>query len=151
MDKSAYKKEIINACRMAIETSTQLVQDTMSQRITDATESEEVGWGDKYESKDEEMIDDSRQLEPHLDFLHRELITLDGINPDTEHEEVGQGAVVITDTMRCLIAVSAQFKVNDEDFVGISVQAPIYSAMQGKKAGDSFGFNNNTFTIKEVF
>ena len=149
MDKIAYKKKIIAACRQAVEASAMTTHQTMTQRVADATDSEETGYGDKYESKDEEMIDDSRRLEPHLDFLRREMVTLDGLNPETEHAEIDQGAVVITDSLRFLVAVSAQFEVNGEPFVGISIAAPIFQAMQGKQAGDTFGFNGNDF--KEVF
>ncbi len=152
MDKIAYKKQIIAACRSAVESSMQVAHQTMHQRISDATESDEEGWGDKYESKDEEMIEDSRQMEPHVDFLSRELVTLDGLNPETIHEEIGQGSVVVTNALQFLVAVSARkFAVEGKDFVGISLAAPIYAAMQGKKAGDTFTFNGKKYQIKDVF
>ncbi len=152
MDKIEHKKKILAACRQALEAATQLTQQTINQRVTDATESDEEGWSDKYESKDEEMIEDSRQLEPHLDFLNSELTTLDGLNTEILHEEIGQGSVVITDSLRFLIAVSArQFLVDGKEFVGISVKAPIYAVMQGKKAGEGFSFNNKEYKVQEVF
>ncbi len=152
MNKKEYKKQIIAACHQALETSMQTTHGTMHQRITDATESDEEGWSDMYESKDEEMIEDSRQLEPHLDFLSRALVTLEGLNPEFLHKEVGQGAVVITDSLRFLIASSAQkFKVDGKDFYGISIAAPIYAVMEGKKTGDSFSFNGKKYKIEDIF
>ena len=151
MDNTIRKKQIIEACRQAVEESTQRTQQTMGNLITDSTESNEETGSDKYESKDEEMIEDSRIMEPHLEFLQRELVVLDAVNPETQNEEVGVGAVVITGSLRFLVAVSAQFNVGNEDFVGISAAAPIFEAMRGKKAGDKFSFNGNDYTITEVF
>lgn len=151
MDNTIRKKQIIEACRQAVEASTQRTQQTMGNLITDSTESNEETGSDKYESKDEEMIEDSRIMEPHLEFLQRELVVLDAVNPETQNEEVGVGAVVITGSLRFLVAVSAQFNVGNEDFVGISAAAPIFEEMRGKKAGDKFSFNGNDYTITEVF
>ena len=151
MDNTLRKKQIIEACRQAVEESAQRTQQTMGNLITDSTESNEETGSDKYESKDEEMIEDSRIMEPHLEFLQRELLVLEAINPETQNAEVGVGAVVITDSLRFLVAVSAQFKVGNEDFVGISAAAPIFEEMQGRKAGEKFGFNGKDYKITEVF
>ncbi|MDJ1499066.1 hypothetical protein [Xanthocytophaga agilis] len=151
MELTEYKKQIIQSCRKALEASEQVAQQTIDQRITDATESDEEGWSDKYESKDEEMIEDSRQLEPHMDFLRQELVQLDSINEVGINAEVGKGAVVITDSIHFFIGVSIPFKVNGEDFMAISTNAPIYSVMKGKKEGDTFSFNGKNYKIKQLF
>lgn len=151
MNSVAYKKQIIEACRKALETSAQVAQQTIGQRISDATESDEEGWSDKYESKDEEMIEDNRQLEPHLDYLNQALINIDNINETAVQNEVSKGTIVITDSIRFFVGVSAQFKVNQDDFIGISTEAPIFAVMKGKKEGETFSFNNKTYNIRQIF
>jgi len=41
--------------------------------------------------------------------------------------------------------------LDGETFYAISPQVPIFQAMRGKKAGDTFIFNGQTFEIKDVF
>lgn len=65
--------------------------------------------------------------------------------------EVGEGAIVTVGARHFVIAVStARFEHEGVELIGISTQAPIYKAMEGKEAGDDCTFNGRTLTIDEV-
>ena len=64
---------------------------------------------------------------------------------------VEEGAVVRVGACNLIIAVPTRpFRCDGEAFMGISAQAPIYEAIQGKRAGESFRFNGRDATIELV-
>ena len=67
-------------------------------------------------------------------------------------DRVQPGAVVAFNGRHAIISVStAQFDHDGVTYMGISPQSPIYKAMDGLAAGDSFVFNGNEVTIDDVF
>ena len=67
-------------------------------------------------------------------------------------ENVRPGAVVGFGGRHVIVAVStAQFDHDGVTYIGISPQSPIYKAMNGLAARDSFAFHGKDVTIDEVF
>jgi len=67
-------------------------------------------------------------------------------------ETVRPGAVVSVGGRHLVIAVSTEhFDLDGVRYIGVSPQSPIYKAMDGLSAGDSFVFNGKDVTIDEVF
>ncbi|MFT4970102.1 MAG: hypothetical protein ACI9O4_001854 [Chitinophagales bacterium] len=67
-------------------------------------------------------------------------------------ETVTQGSIVATENYKFFIAIANHgFKVGDDEYIGLAPDAPIYSLMRGKKAGDSFSFNKKDYTIKAIY
>ncbi|MBO9451602.1 hypothetical protein J7426_15115 [Tropicibacter sp. R16_0] len=66
-------------------------------------------------------------------------------------DTVGPGALVSFNRRNFIIAVStARFEVDGVTYMGISPQSPIYKAMVGAKAGESFEHNGRSFVIDDV-
>lgn len=66
-------------------------------------------------------------------------------------DTVCPGAVVAFGDRRFVIAVSTtKFELNGETYMGISVQSPIFKAMDGLEAGDSFSHNGRQITLDWV-
>lgn len=66
-------------------------------------------------------------------------------------DTVAPGAAVSFGGRNFIIAVStAQFQVADQSYMGISTDSPIYKAMAGLGAGDSFTFNGREITLDDV-
>lgn len=64
---------------------------------------------------------------------------------------VGPGAVVkVNDRYMVIVTALSKFKFEDIEMIGMSTEAPIYSLIEGKKAGESFVMNGKTFKIQEV-
>lgn len=64
---------------------------------------------------------------------------------------VGPGAVVMFSDRRFIVCVSTtRFEVEGIIYMGISTQSPIYRAMAGLKAGESFDLNGRELEIQDV-
>lgn len=66
-------------------------------------------------------------------------------------DTVQPGALVSFDDRNFIVAVSTgRFEVDGKTYMGISPQSPIYKAMDGLKAGDSFSFQGKEIEIQDV-
>ena len=66
-------------------------------------------------------------------------------------DTVGPGAVVRFKDRSLIVVVStSKFDLDGHSYMGISTQSPMFKAMDGLKAGDSFNLNGRKFTIKDV-
>ena len=67
-------------------------------------------------------------------------------------DTVAHGACVVTDRQKFFLSIGAgKFQVGNEVWFAISAQTPIYLAVKGRQAGDSFIINGQSQTIKEIF
>lgn len=67
-------------------------------------------------------------------------------------DTVEHGACVVTDRQRFFLSIGAgKFQVGNEVWFAISAQTPIYKAVKGRKAGESFIINGQSQTIREIF
>lgn len=65
--------------------------------------------------------------------------------------EVEIGNIVFTNQVNLVIGLSFKpFDWNGKKFVGISKEAPIYSALADKKEGDAFEFNGLKYEILQI-
>lgn len=66
-------------------------------------------------------------------------------------DTVAPGAAVLLPDLSFIVAVSTEkFEVNGRTFMGISPQSPIYRAMDGLGAGDSFTHAGKDYEIQDV-
>lgn len=92
----------------------------------------------------------SNQLDVQVHLHQEHLEALNKISFDPT-EVVQPGAAVNINGRFMVVAVSTPpFNFDGKEFIGISIQAPIYPYLIGKKAGDTFQFNGRDFTIKSV-
>ena len=92
------------------------------------------------------------RLENELDFLKNELATLEELDAQTTFSKVQPGAIVVTNQRTFFISVSIEeLEVNGQQVFGLSVNAPIYEVLMGKKKGDSFEFNGLSYEILDVY
>jgi len=69
----------------------------------------------------------------------------------TPTDTVRHGAIVTFDGRHLVVAVStARFQVDGETYMGISPESPIFKAMDGLQAGDSFTFQGKEIEIEDV-
>ena len=67
-------------------------------------------------------------------------------------DTVAHGACVVTDRQKFFLSIGAgKFQVGNEVWFAISAQTPIYLAVKGRQAGDTFIINGQSQTIKEIF
>lgn len=92
-----------------------------------------------------ELLD--RQVSEHKEHLNQiKHITFAPTNT------IDLGAVAKVNGKYFVIAVAEpKFEFEGKEFMGISVSAPIYNELRGKKAGEEFIFNKQNFKIEEVY
>ena len=91
-------------------------------------------------------------LENELAFVQMEMGQLKILNTKHVSKEVEPGSVVVTDQRTFFIAISSEkIEIDGQLIYGISINAPIYAAMQGLKKGDKFEFNDIAYEIQNVY
>lgn len=62
------------------------------------------------------------------------------------------GAIVETNNMFLIIAIATKpFEYDNKQFVGISINAPLYTYLKEKNIGDECIFNNTKFVIQNIY
>lgn len=151
-DKLAFKKEVLNA---GIKKQQQLVNN-FEENIEEIRVSERGVNESQFDltqaGLNEEMEDHIEQLSSQLKFAQDEMTVLKKIDANASTPLAHFGSIVETDKLTFFISVSLEkLVVGDRVVYGISRMAPIYKAMEGKKPGDSFEFNDNKYLIKDVY
>ncbi len=131
------KEEVDN-----FETRVKTLKADVSANDQSASQSEERTAGDM------ELL---RNYEKELNFSRMEMTSLQSLNPAVAHTKVEPGAIVVTNQLNFYISIPMEkIEIDGETFIGISVKAPIYAAMQDKKKGDTFSFNETKYTILDL-
>lgn len=125
------------------------------QSYADFLRSAKIDRSEPVESGDAAMAESASDLAEAFDqpiHTHTEkLAKLEAIDFGPKNE-VEEGAVVRLNGRYFVIAVpTAKFVCEDESFMGISTDAPIYQSMQGLVAGDEFSYGEQQFQIEQLY
>jgi len=135
------------------------VVDDFSARISELREEEESLNYEAYNSMarrpyNEQVMPELEAIDIQLQFANEELDLLNRLkkSEDLTRDEVKLGAAVETDKGMFFVSASIeQFQVDGREMVGLSTKSPLYLAMEGKRKGDTFTYNNTTYRISDVF
>lgn len=145
------KEELIAQCRAIQNKNVNTAHEAMLASQESANEQKGT-MGDKFESFREQMQIDrdmyARQYTEGLQVLQE----ISKINPSAELHVAALGAIVDTDVQPFFISASlGQISIGDKKYMAISTQSPLFKAMAGKKAGDSFQFRERKYLIKAIY
>lgn len=144
------KQKIVAACKQNLNGKLDMAQDDMRRLREAAGRNADDNQAETYESTQQEMLNEMRDMQEHFDFLEESAALFNRLDFQSKFEQVQPGALVITDKMTFLVGISGDFECEGKIIKGISASAPIYEAMRDKKAGDKATVNGNDFKIKEV-
>ncbi|MBC5991381.1 hypothetical protein [Pontibacter cellulosilyticus] len=106
---------------------------------------------DKFESFRENCQIQRDMYARQLDELISTMAVLRRINATKSNHDVSLGAVVHTELQNYFIGVSlGEIKVDGESFFAISGMSPIFKAMSGKTAGETFSFRDKEYKILQI-
>lgn len=146
MDKNKLKQALIQLEKHHIDETEMKYEEFLTGNLLD--KGDVIDDDDQSHHRQSIEISDQLEGQAHVHLDHLEAINKISFEPT---DTVGPGAVVSVNGRCMIVAVSKPaFNVDGRDFIGISVQAPIYSSLKGKKAGDEFTFNNMKFEIEAV-
>jgi len=139
---SLNKTALLNQCTRILEEKIHSYQTKISELEFSKSEDTKSSAGDKFETSREMLQQEIDKLTGQLQLQKADLLKINHLLNTSSTSTVGEGSLVITESMTFLIAVSLG-KVVIEDVVCyvISVQAPMARAMIGKSVGESFMFN----------
>jgi hypothetical protein len=152
-EKETWKKKMLNAC---IAKQQDLIND-FNYRIKLLLENEDLGNEEEYDntvlSQNSQKMKEVNALNEALKFANEEMGVLHHLAVAHRIQTQAElGAVVITDRKIFFVCVSIEeFQVEGKVFVGISMKSPLFLAMQHKKKGDEFEYNNISYAIKDIF
>lgn len=107
--------------------------------------------GDKYETGREMMMQERNRLGGQLEVFADQLAAFNSIKLDKKYSKVSYGSMVQTsEVIFFLSTATGPLKIDGHSVFAISGEAPIAKTMIGKQVGDTFSFNNKSFTIKEI-
>lgn len=101
-------------------------------------------------AQQDQSRESAKQLEVRIERAKNALNQF--INIDAgKKSNVEPGALVMTDSLNFYVGIAAtKFNHENKDFIGLDLDAPIYSALQNAKVGETISFNEKEYTIKEI-
>jgi len=150
MNKTDLKKRLVEVCIARQQKTAAELQHEVDETLRLSNE-----YGapkDRYDPFRTKLMNQNNLFAKQLSQANTLLVTLQKIPLDKEITTVEFGAVVVTNKQKIFVSAGLGKVVSEgETFYAISPQVPIFQAMRGKKAGDTFTFNGQTFEILDVF
>jgi len=150
MSKMELKKRLLEVCITRQQKTAAELQHEVDETLRLSNE-----YGapkDRYDPFRTKLMNQNNLFAQQLGQANTLLVTLQKIPLDKEITTVEFGAVVVTNKQKIFVSVGlGKIELDGEFYYAVSPQVPIFQAMRGKKAGDTFTFNGQTFEIKEVF
>jgi transcription elongation GreA/GreB family factor len=144
------KKRLLQESIHILNTQIQAAKDAMDEAQRSANE-HQGAMEDKFESFRENCQIQRDMYARQLDELISTMAVLRRINATKLNHDVSLGAVIHTNLQNYFIGVSlGEIKINDESFFAISAMSPIFKAMAGKVAGDTFVFRDKEYKIIQL-
>lgn len=151
MDKLQLKAQIIKSAYEAYDQTIEMHRKTEQDMADDATDPQDDNFEMSDDSNKLEALDDVEQLAEIVDERQDELIDLEKMIP-TIHDKVTIGSVIKTNQRNFFVGESIpEFKVDGTTYTGISPEAPIFKAFEGKTAGDTITFRDMEYKIEAIF
>ena len=145
------KKRLLQECTRILNEQISAAKAAMDDAQESANESQGA-IEDKFESFREACHIQRDMYAKQLDELITTMALLKRINATKACKEAAFGTVVQTDSHNYFIGVSlGEINIDGTSFFAISGMSPVFKAMAGKTAGESFSFRDKTYHIQQVF
>lgn len=150
MSKMELKKRLLEVCIARQQKTAAELQHEVDETLRLSNE-----YGapkDRYDPFRTKLMNQNNLFAQQLSQANTLLVTLQKIPLDKEITTVEFGAIVITNKQKIFVSVGlGKIMLDGEAYYAVSPKVPIFGAIRGKKAGDTFTFNGQTLEIKEVF
>jgi len=145
------KQQLFAHCEQYIHQKITNAQKAIAEAQQAANEETKSSAGDKYETGRAMM---QLEKEKHATQLNEGLKlqkVLAQITPNSTHQEVGLGSLVVTSQANYYIAISAgKVTIDQQNYFIISLASPIGQALKDLSKGGQTVFRGQTITIKNI-
>jgi len=146
---STIKLQLLELCYAYVNKRIANYKDEI-ETIKESIENNDKGDGED-DSGNGKLFNDLEKNAQYLSDATKMLDTLSMINAKTAPQYVVLGSLVQTDISNFYLAISiGKVDIDNHSYLIISRSSPIGELLLNKTAGDSFTFNNTTYTIKDV-
>lgn len=130
------------------------IVDELKKRIEESIESVDIDEEDVLDKEDFSHQDESSEM--------RELLQQQLFKAVADHNRLSQidfsskksiieGAFIETEKFTFILSIATTpFVINEKQYIGISNEAPIFSAMKDKNMGDEFSYGSNNYKIVSI-
>jgi len=146
------KKTIHRKCSEALENRIQGIREALDSAQESANQETKSSAGDKHETGRAMMQLETEKLHEQLRHALDDLHRLQRLEPDKDHQTVGEGALVKTDRMHLYFTVAGgTFEVEGTQVITLSMGSGLGLAARGLKAGESFSFRDQAHKILDIY
>ncbi|KAB1160382.1 3-oxoacyl-ACP synthase [Tenacibaculum aiptasiae] len=146
------KEELFKQCVAYVNKRMKTIEEIISSNKKALQSETKSSAGDKHETGRAMLQLEMEKASQQLSGVEKMKETLSKINLERVTDVAHLGNVVITNKNAYFLSISSgQLKIADKVYFSVSVSSPIGRLLLGKKATESFVFNGNKQTIKEIF
>jgi transcription elongation GreA/GreB family factor len=145
------KKELHTLCIKYVQERIDAAMQAISATQQAANEETKSSAGDKYETGRAMMQQEADRNQAQLNEAKKLMAALNHISSNASGKLAEPGSVVLTNSGKFYIAISAGTLVVDGDsFFAVSPASPIGAKLKGQKTGAEFTLNGKTYKIKGI-
>ncbi|MCF8296975.1 MAG: hypothetical protein K9J13_05450 [Saprospiraceae bacterium] len=150
MENLKLKQILIDECRktqLKIIENSKLVMDDAQQSANDYGTPR-----DRYDSYRSQLLRKKDMIGQQMEKSMKEIAVLEKIDIHRNYDNVGFGAIVITENQNIFVSISAgKIEVEGKTYFAISPMVPFYISIKDKKKGDEFEFRGIKNKILDIF
>src|SRR5690554_1284848 len=145
------KKQLYDKCMQLLNLQLEKYHNEIKM-IKNALESDDAQ-SEEADTGKSEMLNEIEKFATYLESTENLKVQLKRVDISQTTEIVGKGSLVETENNFFFVAVAlGKIDIDDsKNYYSISTEAPIYTMLKGKRAGERFSFNNLTYSIVNVF
>jgi hypothetical protein len=152
LNMEAFKSKLYQRCMDFVLQRIDTAETALRQAQEASNDDTKSSAGDKFETTREMMQQDIARNKNLLFDGQQNLQLLSSLKGlASSGDTVRNGSLVYTSKGIFYISISAgQLNVEDQHVFAISAASPIGQLLIGRKAGESFSFNQNDYTVQEI-
>lgn len=144
------KEKLYSACTKFVQDRAKTIENIINSNQKALSSETKSSAGDKHETGRAMLQLEMEKASLQLKGIHEMKSVLAKMNLE-KSDNAKLGSIIITNNTYYFLAVSAgKIKIENQVYYAISPSSPIGSLLLGKKAGDSFIFNQE-FRIKTIY
>jgi hypothetical protein len=150
-DPEVLKCRLYDYCVQYADNKLKIISSAIKDARESANDDNKSSAGDKHETGRSMAQLEQEKLSFQLIEAEKLVQVMSHMERGKSSSLVSSGSLVFTDGGNYYISISAgKIPVDGETYFAVSLQSPIGLILAGLKAGDTFKFNDRTFSIKKI-
>lgn len=145
------KTELLQHCQKQVDNRYSKIKQTIADIEESLLEESKSSSGDKHETGRAMLQIDRENAGKQLQEIEKLAHLLKRIDVQAASDYARLGSLVFTDKFNYFISISVgNISIGKDDYLCVALNSPVGMLLSGKKKGEQFLFNGNTFKIKTV-